>query len=242
VEEKDQKLKYYFLVAEWLVKSAWIKFQALPRFIRILAYLWLAFAVLTSSRSSSHKDRDEDAPTEAVAAARKAVAAAQAAKLRVIANGFEAGPNKGDLAKLGVEVAREFASEAGEKTPGKSPILALRFTAPADQAAEVKVADSTFALLYGRLSIATPGKVGLGQDTLTALDPAGAQALGRASHSEYVIYGGVETKGADRVLTVTVEEVDDATIIWTKSYPVATANPETIAPEAEKAIPKLGDD
>jgi hypothetical protein len=242
VEEKDRKLKFYLLVAEWLLKCAWIKFQALPRFVRILVYLWLTYVILTSGHSSSRKDRDEDAPAEAVTAARKAVAAAQAAKLRTIANGFEAGPDKGDLAKLGVEVAREFANEAGDKTPGKSPILALRFTAPADQAAEVKAADSTFALLYGRLAIALPGKVGLGQDTLKALDPAGAQALGRASHSEYVIYGGVETKGADRVLTVTVEEVDDATLVWTKSYPVATANPETIAPEVEKAIPKLGED
>jgi hypothetical protein len=245
VEEKDRKLKFYLLVAEWLVKCAWIKFQALPRFIRILVYLWLTYVVLSGGRSASHRDRDDDNPAEAITAARKAVAAAQVAKLAAIAKGFDEGPDKGDLGKLGADVARAFAGEAGEKPTAKTPILAIRFTAPADKPAEVKVADSTFALLYGHLAISSPGKVGLGRDTPAPpapLDPPGAQALGRASHSEYVVYGAVETKGADRVLTVTVLEVDDATIVWTKSYPVATANPEAIAPEVEKAIPKLDAD
>jgi hypothetical protein len=241
-EEPGKKAKFYFLAAEWLVKAAWIKFQALPRFIRLLVYLWLVIAVLTTGRPSAHTEHISTSAHDAVAAARSAATAAQIAKLGAIAKGFEEGADKGDLSKLGSEVAREFESEAGEKTSGKSPILAIRFTAPAATPAEVKVADSTFALLYGRLSIATPGKVGLGQDTLAPLDPPAAQLLGRANHAQYVVYGGVESKGPDRVLTITVEEVDDATITWTKSYPIATADPEAIAPEVEKAIPKPEED
>jgi hypothetical protein len=251
-EEPGKKAKYYFLAAEWLVKAAWIKFQALPRFIRLLVYIWLAFLILSGGRSTSHAVKSERSgdTDAAVAAARKAVTAAQVAKLKVLAEGFDEGANKGDLTKFGAEVAREFAGDAGdtgepgkpgEKAAAKTPILAIRFTAPAESPAEVKVADSTFALLYGRLSIAGPGKVGLGRVNLSpglTLDAVSAQALGKANNSDYVVYGAVETKGADRVLTVKVEEVDGAGIVWSKSYPIATADPEAIAPEIEKAIAK----
>jgi len=241
-EEPGKKLKYYLLAAEWLVKAAWIKFQGLPRFIRALAYIWLTWAVLTSSRSTSHKEHPETAARDAVAAAKDAVTAAQIAKLRVIASGFGEGADKGDLGKLGARVASEFSDEMGDKAGTKTPILAVRFTAPADVPAEVKVADSTFALFYGRISLSSQGKVGLGKDTLAPLGVTSAQLLGLASHSQYIVYGGVESKGAERVLTVTVEDVAEATVLWTKSYPVGSADPEVIAPEIEKNIPKPEDD
>ena len=106
----------------------------------------------------------------------------------------------------------------------------------------MKLADSTFALLYGRISISSQGKVGLAKDTLAPLTVLSAQALGLASHAQYIVFGQVEAQGANRDLTITIEDVNEASVLWSKSYPVGTADPETIAPEVEKNIPKPDDD
>ncbi|MGH8298313.1 MAG: toll/interleukin-1 receptor domain-containing protein, partial [Steroidobacteraceae bacterium] len=46
-EEPGQRTRFWFQVGGWLLQSAWIGFQRLPRWVRILVYLWFAIFLTT---------------------------------------------------------------------------------------------------------------------------------------------------------------------------------------------------
>jgi hypothetical protein len=229
MEEPGQRLKFCFSVAGWALRSAWIFFQRQPRWLRLVVYVWIAFFVLTRGCSRSPP------PPGATGT----ISPETAEKLKAIAGEYQGGSKKSDIAKLGVDIAREFSRDAGENARETRPLLAIPFLAPADSPADAKLADSTFALLYGRISISHQGRVGLSKEPLPSLDVGGALERGRESHSSYVLYGGIENSGAARVLTVDIVEVSDGSVVWSKSYPVANADPAAIAPEIEARIPSV---
>ena len=62
---------------------------------------------------------------------------------------------------------------------------------------------------------------------------------GRAKHSTYVLCGTVDTLGKVQVLTVKIAKVADGSVVWSKAYPAAGADPAKIAAEVEAKIPPL---
>jgi TolB-like protein len=227
IEEPGQRVKFWVEATGWAIKSAWIFIQRQPRTLRIIFYLWLAYLVLFSGRS--HKPGSDGNLTPG-----------EAQKLRVIADQFKGSANKEDIGKLGADIAREFAGKLGAVGLG-SPLLAVPFSAPADDPAAAKLANTTFVLLYGRLSISHQGQVGLAKDSLASLEAGRAASLGRDSHANFVLAGGIEGQGTAKVLTVEIVEVTGATVLWSKGYPVDRSDPEAIAPEVEAKVPSLDD-
>jgi hypothetical protein len=231
LQEPGQPVKFWFHVAGWLLRSGWIRFQRLPRFIRILAYLWLAFAAINFNVKKEASERIPPAKVE---------------KLKEIAKAYETGASKGpanagDVAKLGVDIARAIGKEIDDNDGAQHPLLAIPFST-GEAPAEAKLANTTFALLYGRISVSRQGKVGLSAQPLPPPNVTDAQARGQLSHATYVILGGIEASGSSRVLTVKIVEVSDGTVAWTKSYPVDGADSEAIASEVERNLPKADED
>lgn len=225
-EEPGQRVKFWVEVAAWALKSAWMHFQKLPRFVRVIVYLWLAFFAFEGGHSRT-KTVNTLSPEESE-------------KIKAIAGHFQGIAKPGDVGKLGAEIAHAFDDDADPDTKN-DPLLAIPFVDPAGAPDDQKLANSTFALLYGRISISHRGKVGLSRDSIASLDVNGALEKARANHSAYVLFGGIENKGGAKVLTVEIATVSDGAVVWAKSYPVATSEPNTIAEEAESKIPELDD-
>jgi TolB-like protein len=229
-EEAGQRVKFWVQVAGWAARSSWIGFQRLPRWIRLLVYLWLA--VFLMNRGCSREPRP--APT--------AVSPEIVQKLKAIEEKRQGTSNKADLAKLGAQVAREFADEPDENPGETRALLAIPFTTPADDAADSKLADSTFALLYEHISIAHQGAVGLSKEPMLTLSRDSAVERGRETHSKYVLFGGIENINGSRALNVEIVKVADGSNAWSKDYPVANADTAAMVLEIESKIPSLDDD
>jgi TolB-like protein len=229
VEEPGQRLKFMIHVAAWSLKSLRILFKGLPRWIRFIVYIWL-FLFLLSRGCSVTKDKEDH------------FSPASAAKLKAAAEaipGLPATPGQVPAGLQGVvDIARAIADD-----DGKEPVLlAIPFNGAAGGADGAKAADSAFVSLYGRLSISHRGQVGAGKDPLASLDPGAAAERGRASHSAYVLCGAVENSGASALLTVEIVKVSDASLLWSKSYPVPATDSAAIAADAESHVPPLGED
>src|SRR6202789_3327032 len=56
-EEQGQRVRFWFAVAGWLFKSAWMLFQRWPRWVRVAVYIWLAIALMSRGWSPSHHDQ-----------------------------------------------------------------------------------------------------------------------------------------------------------------------------------------
>jgi hypothetical protein len=222
VEEPGQRIRFWVEVVAWASRSAWVRFRRLPRWIRVVAYVWVVFAVISRCDSSTHRDSAKLTPEKVE-------------KLKTISQNYQS-QNKNDVAKLGTEIAKEFSDAAASD---RSPMLAIAFTAPAGDASAAKLADSTFAMTYGRIAISHRGQVSLTKEPLPSRELGAALERGRANHSTYVLCGTVDEIDHAQALTVKIAKVSDGSVVWSKSYAAADADPAKIAAEVDAHMPRL---
>jgi hypothetical protein len=225
-EEPGQKVRFWVNVVGWAFRSVWILFQRLPRWVRVIAYLWISIGLVSHLNSPRHEHSSDLSPEKI-------------AKLKAISEKYQGSVTKSDVSKLGAEIAKNFSDDDDESAADGSALLAIPFTAPAGDAAAEKLADATFAMAYGMVSISHHGKVGLTRDPLPSRELGAALERGRANHSTYVLCGTVDTVDNSQVLTVKIASVADGAVVWSKSYPAAGAEPAKIAADVEAKIPPL---
>jgi TolB-like protein len=224
--EPGQRLHHGFLVIGWLFSSAWTFFQRLPRWVRILVYIWASIALL--SLCSGH----HASPTHSSDDARK---------LKAIAEQYQASKNPADAAKLGAQIAREFSDDSSEERAAPNTILAVPFGAPPGDAAAGKFADAAFAQTYARLALSRHGHIDLAEDTAASSNAAAALQSARAHGALFVVYGAVNTAPTGATLSVSVVEVKKGSVLWTQTYPI-NADLPTIASEVNSKVPQADAD
>jgi TolB-like protein len=228
-EEPGQRVRFWVQVVGWVFQSAWIFFQRFPRWVRIVVYVWVSIILLSRGCVPSHEHSGS-------------ISSADARKLKEISESYQGSSHKADIAKLGAQIARDFSDEAVDK-PGKAhPLLAIPFSAPAGDPVAQKLADSTFAQIYGRVALSHHGLADLTDEPLSSPDPRAAMEQGRAHHSKYVLYGTVDGQSASPTLTVRMIAVADGSAVWSESYPVAGADPAKIAAEVDAKVSRTEDD
>jgi TolB-like protein len=233
-QKPGQRLRFWLEVGGWALRWAWVRFKRLPRWIRVLAYLWIASVLISRCESSRHAERHAERPPAPVT-----IKPADIAKLKTISEKYQGSLDKNDVIKLGSDIAKEFSDDADETATDRSPLLAIAFTAPAGDAAAEKLADSTFAMTYGMVAISHRGQVSLTKEPLPCRELAAALERGRANHSRYVLCGTVDEIDRAQVLTVKIAKVKDGSVIWSKSYPAAGTDPAKIAAEVDANMPPL---
>jgi TolB-like protein len=228
-EEPGQKVRFWVQVVGWGFQSSWRLFQRFPRWVRIVVYIWVSIALLSRGCMPSHEHSES-------------ISSADVKKLKEISENYQGSLNKADIAKLGAQIAREFTDGAGGKPGEAHPLLAIPFSAPSGDPVAQKLADSTFAQVYGRIALSHHGRVGLTDEPLSSPDSPAAVEQGRAHHAKYVLYGAVDEQSAAHSLTVRMIVVADGSILWSGSYPVAGADPAKIAAEVDSKVPRIEGD
>jgi len=227
-EEPGRPLQYCFDVVVWASQALWVQFKRLPRWVRILAYLWFFGSLASRCDSSDHGKSGDATPTKVE-------------KPKVIVPNTKDLPNKGDLAKLGSQIAKEIADDSDDADDTHSPILAVPFGAPEGDAAGQKLADSAFAMAYGKVNLAHHGAIGVAQEPLASHELGAALERGRTIHAQYVLWGLVEPAEGHDVFTVKIAKVADGTVTWSKSYQAAAADPAVIAADVNAHVPSAAD-
>jgi len=218
-------------------------FQRLPRWVRIIVYLWLFVLLLSRGCTPSGHGSGETPPIPPAGPASSGISPDAARKLEQISQGYQGSANTEDIARLGAQIAQTFSTELGaELAVQKNPLLAIPFGAPAGDAAAQRLADSTFAQVYGRVAISHHGHVALMNEPLSSLDAAAAVESGRKHHSTHVLYGAVDGRSPAQSLTVKLMTVADGAVLWSESYPLAGADPAKIAAQVDSRVLAVEDE
>jgi hypothetical protein len=226
-QEPGQKLKFLLEVGGWALQWTWLGVRRLPRWIRVVAGIWICITLISHCNSSSHHESREVTP-------------AKVEKLKEMSQNYQGISNKNDIAKLGMDIAKQFVVDSDDEAPtGPSPLLAIAFTAPPGDAAAEKLANSAFAMAYGRLAISHHGQVELAKEALPCRELGPVLERGKANHASYVLCGTVDTVAGARVLTIKIATVADGSVLWSKSYSAAGADPAKIAADVDANIPPL---
>jgi hypothetical protein len=208
----------------WAARSAWVAWKRAPRWLRVLVSISLAIAILSRGKSDDSSDLEESAPTAV-------------AKIKAIDQLSQHGGNTGEMAKLGVQLVKALADSDDETVA--SPLLVLPFSVPPGDARAQKIADASFAMVYGKLDMSHRGHVGFSKEPLASPDLGAAVERARANHSLYVLSGTVDAPGSTQALSIKIARVSDGNLLWSKSYPIAAADPATIAGDVETHTPAL---
>lgn len=231
-EEPGQRVRFWFQVAGWALRSAWAAFSRFPKWVRIIIYCWLAIVLMSRGCSDSRSGRGvHNLPR---------VSAVQAEKLRQLSQTHPGSWTPADTQQLLGQLAKELPAYAASAIAPR--VLAIPFSAPTDDAAAQQLAGTVFSQVYGRLAIASHGHAALADEPLPTLDPSAALEQGRARHSAYIVYGAVAPGGSDLRLTVKILTVEDGSIVWSKTYPLTGTDPAGIAQEVSSHIPARDDD
>jgi TolB-like protein len=225
-EEPGQTIRFWVQIVGWAFQSAWIFFKGFPRWVQIGVYIWLAIALMSRGCMPSDKRSDRASSNDAKT-------------LKEIPGNYDRSLSTPTDTDLGSQIARDVTAEVGERLGAGRPLLAIPFSAPSDDPAAQKLANSTFAQVYGRVELSHHGQVGLTKEPLSAPDLSAAVERGRALHSKYVLYGAVDK--AAQNLTVKMVAVADGSLLWSQSYSVANADPAEIAAEVNSEVPRLSD-
>ena len=239
-EEPGQRLRFGAHVVGWGFRSAWIAFQRLPRWVRMIVYLWLFVIVL--SRGCTPLGRHSDIPTPPRPEAPRGVAdtpPTDARKIEEIAKNYQGSSDPADLAKLGTQIAQAVTSQVGAELAAQKPLLVIPFGAPSGDDAARKLAKSVFTKVYGRLVISQHGRVSVMGEPPASLDAAAAIEGGRAHHARHVLFGTIDGQSPAQSLTVKLIDVADGSVLWSASYPAATADPKAIAKQVDTKVTTL---
>ena len=224
-EEPGQKMRFWGEVFVWACRSAWALFKRLPRWVRVIAYVWVGFLLISRCDSARHQRAADISP-------------AKVETLKAISDKYQGTLNKNDIIKLGTEIAKNVSDVSDKDDEEGRPLLAIPFTATPGDAAAQTFADSAFAMAYGKASLSHSGQVSTTSDPLPSRELGAALERGRANHSTYVLYGTVDTVGKVQTLTVKIAKVADGSVVWSKTYP-SPADPAIIAAEVAAKIPPL---
>jgi hypothetical protein len=226
-QEPGQRGKFWVAVLGWAARSIWALYKRLPRWVRWLLIMWLV--VLFLQRGCTPGGRHHESSELSPEAAKK---------LNSIAQQYQGNTNNADVAKLAAQFAQAFSEDAKGTAP-RSAVLAMPFGAPAGDTAAAKLADSTFAQVYGRVAVSHRGHIGMTNEPVSSCDLAAILQRGREKHAEYVLCGAVGAQGAAQVLSISILSMEDSSLLWTKAYPVAGADPAAIAAEVDSKIPAV---
>jgi hypothetical protein len=230
--EPGHRMRFWFEVAGWALRSAWGQWRRLRPWLRVLIIIWLAYLMLTRGCATRHHETDSVSP-------------ATAARLKALTNQYQGAGNPADAAKLAAQIAHEIVPTP-PATPGVVPrvhILVIPFAAGNGAAADAgKLADAALAQVYGRIAIRQGQHLGMAKDSLSTCDLAGMLERGREVHSEFVVCGTTETQPSGPVLTVRIASGTEKAFMWSKSYPVQGTDPATVANEVDAKLAALEDD
>lgn len=221
-EEAGQKIRFWFQVVGWGLQSAWILFTGLPRWVQIGVYVWLAIALMSRGCTPSERHSERAAETRAPS------------ELPVNA----VNPSDTNVTGLGNQIARAVTAEVGDQLGAARPLLAIPFSAPPGDPAAQKIAASTFGQVYGKVVLSHHAQLGVMKGAPRAADLSAAVALGRARHSQYVLYGAVDEA---QNLNVNLAAVADGSVLWSHSYAATDADPSAeIAAEVDARVASTG--
>ncbi len=221
------QLKFLAEVLWWGVTAAWTLLRRLPKWARVLVYVWIIlfafnrcdravqFVGRPAGKSAERERKKTERPSEEDAQAAR-VARELGDKLTAIANSSGSAPDK--IARLGAEIARAVAGDAGGP-----PLLLVPFTGPDVDDPAVEAAGAVFLATFTRVTQARPGLAGLHTSTAAPAAP-------------FVLSGEIVKTADSAELRVRLERASQSTPVWTETFPLAAGTADAHAAKIAAAV------
>jgi len=231
-DQKDN-IKYLAEIFWWLLTTAWLLFKRLPKWARILAVIWLVMSLFKCSGDDPTPEKPKPARVKSSAV----VEANDAARLRDAATELDKvakDPANGALgagiARVGADLARSISKEIAAAAKSDERLAAVPFSFAAKDPAARKFADDVFGLVFGRLTLAQPGRVTIQPTADSTADDATLRSLATVDGSDRLLLARTELTDRKPELVVRLLAVQSTAELWSARFPI---DPTTTAATAD---------
>lgn len=230
-------LKHVAEVLWWGLTAVWIVFKRLPRWLRILLSLWLAFLLINSCDRESPgptSTRKPSKPSSEVPTATGRTEASQA--LEQVARELEkAAEDRSSpalargFADAGAKLVRKLAETDANAPGGRVLAVAPFHSRIPDDPATAAFATSVFNHVFGQTAVAVGKPIGLYADVSSDASDGLILDRARADGHRYLLLAHAESTDAGPAIAARLFQVSDASVAWSGHYPVTGAEPQGIA-------------
>ncbi|MBI5771547.1 MAG: toll/interleukin-1 receptor domain-containing protein [Verrucomicrobia bacterium] len=241
-------VKFLFEVLWWALTAAWLLFNRLPKWARIVVTVWLVLT-LFSIKCSNVRTNVSERPRAGEQRPPPGRPPSDGPKkmrnlIERISQSARDGKFTGDpeeFAKFVGDLARGFDEGFNEAAAAGKSLVIVPFGPPDASDPGDKFAHAVFISLYGRIALERRSDVGVAAPPKGELDDAALIARGQRLGATFVLTARA-TAAAPYTLTVRLLKVADGTAAWTETYPVddndATNVAEQLAAKLREHLPR----
>ena len=237
-EQKDT-LKYLAEVFWWLLTTALMLFKRLPKWARVLVAIWLVMSLFKCSNDEPTPERPKQprVKTSAVVEEKDAKRLQDAAtKLEQVAGDPTTGDFGAGIARVGADLARSISKEIAAAAKSDERLAAVPFSFAAKDPASRKFADDVFGLVFGRLTLAQPGRVTIQPTADPTADDATLRSLATVDGAERLLLARTELSDDKPELVVRLLAVQSTAELWTARFPIDPATTAATANAITQAV------
>jgi TolB-like protein len=252
-------IKFILEVFWWALTAAWMLFNRLPKWGRVVVSVWLVlllFSVPRCSTGSGARNNERDTagarpapPSRPPPDGQKFRPGGDPKKMRAfverITQTARDGKITGDpdeIARLAGELTRGFSEGFNEVAATGKSLVVVPFGPPTADDPGDRFAHAVFISLYGRIALERRTDVGVAAHPKSEVNDEALIARGRRLNSAFVLAAN-PTSQPPYLLQVRLLKVANGTVAWTDTYPVddndATNVAEQIHEKIFEHIPKL---
>jgi hypothetical protein len=240
-------IKFIAEVLWWALTAAWMLFNRLPKWGRVIVSIWLVIT-LFSIKCSNDRTNAGDRPPPPQRPPPGRVGPEGQKKMRNLVERISQSARDGkftndpeEVAKIVGDLARGFSDGFSETAATGKSLVVVPFGPPTAEDPGDKFAHAVFISLYGRLALERRTDVGVSAPPKSELGDPALIARGKRLNAPFVLTAKA-SDAAPFVLTVRLLNVADGAVTWTGTYPVdgsdATAVAETIVELILPHLPK----
>ena len=237
-DQKDN-LKYLAEIFWWLLTTAWLLFKRLPRWGRILVAIWLVMSLFKCSGDDSppEKPKQPRVKTTTVVEEKDAKRLRDAStELEKVANDPANGALGAGIARVGADLARSISKEIAAAAKSDERLAVVPFSFAAKDPASRKFADDVFGLVFGRLTLAQPGRVTVQPTADHTADDATLRSLANVDGSDRLLLARVELADGKPELVVRLLAVQSTAELWSARVPIDPATTAAAAHAITQAV------
>jgi TIR domain len=210
----------------------------LPRWIRVILYLWFIFFLIGKGCSHRPVKADVDiTPSDETKKAEEAKAA-----IEKVAQKLDGGTESSGGTKFAKDLAKAVLSAAKEADSSGSTYYLAPFAGSESTDPAAATATATFVKLSAKLSAKEGSHLVIAPAPLPTQDAPTLTEQGKSKNADIVISGAVNPGAGGSVLVVEIVAVKKASLLWEKAYPLPASDPAAIAAEVVSSLPAPEED
>lgn len=228
-------LKFVFEVLWWALTAAWLLFNRLPKWARVVVTVWLVLTMFSIRCSNPRASVSERPPPSRLPPDGQKRMRNLVERVAQSSRDGQTVTDPEEVSRLLGDLARGFAEGFSDSAASGKSLVVVPFGPPSAVDPVDRFAHAVFISLFGRISLDKRADIGLASPPKGELDDAALLARGKRLNAAFVLAAQPSSK-PPATLLVRLLKVDDGSVAWSSTYPVDDNDSSAVAEQIHDKI------